>query len=160
MSFIKDLLWFIDEVGELLPEYKGNYRSIRQRLGGMDHATYYKSLDRLKKKNYIKKTENKRKQTVYIITPAGRQVLAKSLRRNRRKDGLATLITYDIPEEKQRERTTFRRYLLKNGFTLIQKSLLVSPHQFDDHLKYIIRELKLSRYVKVVSGRFDYIKFD
>jgi DNA-binding transcriptional regulator PaaX len=160
MSFIKDLLSLINELGELIPEGKGNYRSLRQRLTGMDHATYYKSLNRLRQKKFIKQVKNKKSQTVYVITPAGRQALLKSLRRNPRQDGLATLITYDIPSDKNRERTKFRRYLLRNGFTLIQKSLLVSPNQFDDHLKNIIRELKLSRYVRVVSGKFDYIKFD
>ncbi len=160
MSFIHDLLWLINELGELLPESKGHYRSLRQRLDGMDYATYYRSLNRLKERKLIKKTINKKDQTVYMITSAGRLALGKGLKRNPRKDGLATLITYDIPSEKNRERTKFRRYLEHNGFTLIQKSLLVSPNQFDDHLKQVIRELNLSKYVKVVSGKFDYIQFD
>ncbi len=156
MSFIKDLLWFINEVGELLPEGKGNYRNLVQR----NKPTYYRSLRKLEEEGYIKKRSNIKSQTVYVITPAGKSIINKRLAPKPRKDGLATLITYDIPSDMNKQRTKFRRYLLRNGFTLIQKSLLISPNVFDDHLKEVMNELKISRYVKVVSGRFDYLKLN
>lgn len=154
MSFIKDVLSFIEEVGELIPEHKGNYRNLAWR----NRPTYYKSLERLERKKFVKKILAKNKQIAYIITPLGKQVLHRDLKKTPRKDGLATLITYDIPADKNRERTMFRRYLLRNGFTLIQRSLLISPNKFDDHLTYIMKELKIVPYVKVVSGKFDYFK--
>ncbi len=155
MSYIRDLLWFINELGSLLPETKGHYRSFAQR----NRPTFDRSLYRLKEKGYIKKIKSKNK-TNYILTQAGKDYLNKNLVKQPRGDGFATLITYDIPEAQKRERTRFRRYLLRNGFTLIQRSLLVSPNKLDPHLVNVAKELKILSNIKIVSGKFEYIKFD
>jgi DNA-binding transcriptional regulator PaaX len=153
MSFIQDLLWLIDELGELLPENKLHYRSVAQ----SNRPLYYKSLSRLEQQGYIKRSK-KKSRTVFVITPSGKKLLSKRVKQHPRRDGLSTLIAYDIPSEKNRERTIFRRYLIKNGFTLIQKSLLVSPNQMDADIIGLARELKIVQYMKIISGKFDYYK--
>ena len=153
MTFIKDLLYLINEVGELLPKYKGAYKSLRQ----MNYPTYYKSLERLEKRGLIKQHQSKQNETVYVISVKGRRLLRKPTKLVRRSDGYSTLVAFDIPESRRRERITFRRYLINNGYTTIQKSLLIAPTIPSEDLLELISELRLNSYIKIISGKIDYL---
>ena len=152
MTFVEELLEIIATAGGIMPPYKA-YRGKFHPSSG----TYYKSLSRLQQKGLIKKKHSQTNQTNYVITAEGQKLLYKSSHKVSRTDGFSTLITFDIPENRRRERNLFRRYLLRNGFTLIQKSLLVSPNQVNDELLHLIKELKFNSFVKIISGRFDYL---
>lgn len=153
MSFIKDLLYFINEVGELLPQTKGHYRPISK----MHYPTYHKSLMRLESAGLIKRKNNAVNQTVFSITVAGKRILKKPPVHIKRNDGFSTLVCFDIPEKMRRERNIFRRYLLRNGYNLIQKSILISPNKMNQEILDLIKELRLPSFVKIISGKIDYL---
>ena len=123
MTFITKLLYFIDEVGEFVPQQKHAYRLLRKVYA----PTYYKSLERLESRGLIERKQSARNKQVFMVTAKGRQILTKPTLRIKRTDGLGTIIAYDIPQSKRRERDTLRRYLIKQGYVLIQKSLFLSP---------------------------------
>lgn len=152
MSFIEELLQEIATAGGLMPPYKayrGNFRG--------KQVTYYQSLNRLEKRGLIRKLKNPNDEAFYQITVQGQKLLKKPLKRINRKDGFSTLVAFDIPETKRRQRNIFRRFLVRNGYTIIQKSLLVSPHEIDHELLELITELKIRPFIKIVSGKFDYV---
>ncbi|MFH0960253.1 MAG: hypothetical protein V1897_16290, partial [Pseudomonadota bacterium] len=99
----------------------------------------------------------KNSKSVYILTNKGKQLLAKPKKIDRRSDGFSTLIIFDIPENKSKERFIFRRYLVRNGYTQLQKSVLISPDKFDPDTKDLIQELGIKPFVTVISGKVDYL---
>lgn len=135
-----------------MPKYKAYRGSFRGK-----QVTFYQSLNRLNDRGLIQKKKNKDNQEIYVITPLGKKLLYKPAIKIPRADGFSTLIAFDIPESQKRERNIFRRYLIRNGFTLIQKSLLVSPLKLSKELLELAQELKIRPYIKIISGRFDYL---
>ncbi len=133
------------------------YKAYRSRLHQYKDTTFYGSLYRLEQKGLIRKTKNLSPQSVYIITDKGRKLINRPSAKIQRSDGFSTLIAFDIPEQKRSQRRILRRYLLKNGYTTIQKSLLASPHQITKDLLELIDELKIKPNVKTISGKFDYL---
>lgn len=152
MSFIDELLELISTVGGIMPHYK----SYPYRFGGKP-VTFYKSLERLEQRKLIMRKNNKQHQEILIITAKGQRLLHKPTTKTKRADGFSTIVTFDIPEEKRKARNTLRRYLIRNGFTLIQKSLLISPNKVHSELIELIQELKIKPFVKIISGKIDYI---
>ena len=152
MPFIWELLEFISTAGGIMPPYKAyRYRFHRK------PNTVYGSIYRLEQKNLIRKTINRSRETVYIITEKGKKLISKPVVKVPRSDGFSTLVAFDIPEEKRSHRRILRRILLKNGYTTIQKSLLASPHKISQDLLELIDELKIKPNVKIISGKFDYL---
>ncbi len=151
-AFIWELLEFISTAGGIMPPYKA-YRS---RLHTKP-ATFYGTLYRLEQKGLVTKTKERSGQPVYMITGKGKKLIGKPILKIPRSDGFSTLIAFDIPETKRSQRRILRRYLLNNGYTTIQKSLLVSPNKLTDDLLELLDELKIKTDVKVISGKFDYL---
>lgn len=83
-------------------------------------------------------------------------MLHKPVTKNHRSDGFSTIIIFDIPEEKSRQRTIFRRYLQKNGYTLLQKSVLIAPFALSRDVKELIEELDIRRHISVIDGKINY----
>lgn len=156
MSFIEELWEFIETAGGIMPGTKGHYRSLASRH--IPYSTFYSSLKRLEKKGLIKSVKNSRKQTVFVISAKGKELLHKKTGLTPRTDGFATLIAFDIPETKRRERRLFQRYLLRNSYIAIQKSLYISRHKIASETLDLINELKLKNFIKIISGRIDYLK--
>lgn len=150
-----ELLELIETVGGLMPGTKGHYKS----LGNMYMPTYYKSLERLEKRNLIKKKKNKYNQIAFVITEEGKRLLHKPKNLTPRNDGYSTIVAFDIPETHKKQRDTLRRYLLRNGYTLIQKSLFISRHKVHKELITLLKDLRLSSFVKIISGKIDYINY-
>lgn len=155
MSFIMELLELIETVGGLMPGTKGHYRSI----SSIRMPTFYKSLGRLEKRNLIKKKRNRYNQVAFVITEEGKGFLHKPKNLTPRGDGYSTIVAFDIPETYRKQRDTLRRYLLRNGYTLIQKSLFISRHKIHKELVTLLKDLKLSSFVKIISGKVDYINY-
>ncbi len=120
-------------------------------------ATFYHRIHKYQKQGLIRPLKRKKYGNTFILTEKGKILLQKPTIKKQRGDGLSTVILFDIPEEKRRARNIFRRYLAKNGYTLIQKSALISPLEISDELKELIEELKIKSYVKVISGKVFYI---
>ena len=152
MNIIEEIFEYIATAGGIMPHYKAYGHNFRGK-----QVTFYTSLKRLEQRGLIKKKQNKLKQEIFVITDKGRRLLHKPAKKVLRTDGYSTLITFDIPQSLTRSRNTLRRYLLKNDFTLIQKSFLISPNKIDRELIELIHELKLQSYIKIISGKIDYI---
>lgn len=62
-------------------------------------------------------------------------------------DRIWHVVIYDIPNEKNRERSYFRMILRKLGFIKIQKSVWVIPWECREEVAIIAHQLKLSNFV-------------
>jgi|SRR3989344_1146894 len=153
MSFINELLEFIVEAGQLLPGLDGPYGHARR----LRRATYYGAVVRLEKRGFIEK-RRKKNRVYYVPTEKGKQYkISKPVTTQNRSDGLLTVIIFDIPEAMSRQRKIFRRYLQRRGYSLLQKSVLISTNEFSSDVKEVVDELKIRPYVSVlVSKRYDF----
>jgi hypothetical protein len=146
---IKSLGGFIEDL--VLPPFRLSINRMHY-----PRTTYYFRNRKLSEAGLIKKVDHKKYGSVLMLTEKGKQLLNKPKKATKRTDGLSTIILFDIPEEKRRERNIFRRYLLRNGYTLIQKSFLIAPFKISGELKELIRELRIEHFIKLISGRIDY----
>src|SRR3990167_8111483 len=62
-------------------------------------------------------------------------------------DGIWRIISYDIPEEKKKERDYFRRKLAELGFHELQKSMMVIPYECKEEIAVLAQNLGISPYV-------------
>ncbi|MDP4001250.1 MAG: hypothetical protein Q8P83_03340 [bacterium] len=154
MSYIQDILRLIDELHEMLPPSKGNYRP----LGSIPRHTYYKSLNRLEMRGLVKKKKKQNKSIVFAVTEKGKDLLKEQTKKVRRNDGYSTLIIFDIPEDKRRARNLFRRYLIRNAFVILQKSVLISGNKPSPEIFKLAKELKISPFITILSGKIDHLK--
>jgi DNA-binding transcriptional regulator PaaX len=92
----------------------------------------------------------------YELTTKARLIKNKYLNKQRRNDGLSSLIAFDIPAKFDRERTIFRRFLLRNGYILLQKSLLISPNLINQLVLDFAKELKIDKFLTIGSVRIEY----
>jgi DNA-binding PadR family transcriptional regulator len=151
-NFTLELLDYIQDVGRLLP---GFLESPHEYVRRLKRPTYYKSLKTLEKKALIVKKRHD-KLVFYSITEKGKNLLKKPAQLKKRNDGYSTIVIFDIPEQKSRQRTIFRRYLLRNGYSLLQESVLISPNVVTPELKELISELGLKDFITVVQGKIIY----
>ena len=110
----------------------------------------------LSRQRLVKMREYKGKLK-YEITNLGR---AKNLRWNyrqlpkiARKDGLATIVIFDIPETRRKVRDFLRRFLKENEFIQLQKSVFIGRFYLGPEFKEVIKELKLELCVSILEGR-------
>lgn len=164
-SFILDILQLISELPELIPDPFETSSEYKKRLhflaGGYSRYSYDKisrGLSYLERKDLIKKKKISNKLT-YELTITGRQKLlmaqiaaAKSLL----KDGTSCIVVFDIPEEKSRHRKFLRRFLLRNGFINLQKSVLIGPQFLPKEFFELLEELGLRQNVTVIKGTIHY----
>ncbi|MDP4001078.1 MAG: hypothetical protein Q8P83_02460 [bacterium] len=152
MRKIGEELWdFVKNMGGLIEEIALTpYGQLR--IGQISRATYYDKLNRFTKHGLLSR---KKRSGVfrYHLTKKGLQVFQNRARLKKRTDGLATIIIFDVPIEKNKERTFFRRYLIRNGFELLQKSVLVSPNYLPDEVREIVKELSLTESVTIITGK-------
>jgi phenylacetic acid degradation operon negative regulatory protein len=145
------ILEFIAQAGEgMITFAKTPYGGVR--IGQMPRTTYYHVLDRLEKGKLIVKNKSGRSNS-YQLTEKGKAILRGPIKKQNHKDGNATFIIFDIPEEKSKQRQILRRYLKKEGYTMLQKSIFISPHEITQELIDLIRELKIRPYVSSIFGK-------
>lgn len=118
-------------------------------------STYHAKLKRFEKHGLIerKKTANGH---VFVISAKAKQLRQKAIIKSPRTDGFASLAIFDIPEEKHNARDTFRRYLIKNGYTKLRESCFISPFQVSSDLKDLVHELKLEKNISFFSAKPEY----
>ena len=116
------------------------FRSYGQmNFASLTRAGYQKRLRRFENHGLLKKKVTSQGH-VFEITPKARMLRSKAIVKKNRTDGLSTLIIFDIPEEKHNARDTFRRYLIRNGYTQIRESCFLSPFQITVDMKDLIDE--------------------
>jgi len=124
----------------------------------------------LKPKNRFQKYYNKNiinrlaeKDVVYLfgdkikLTPRGLELLRKiqiediAIRKPDEWNNIWHLVSYDIPENKKKERDFFRRKLTNLDFRQIQKSLWVIPYECEEEIAVIAQNLGISPYVAYLN---------
>ncbi|OGE82362.1 MAG: CRISPR-associated endonuclease Cas2 [Candidatus Doudnabacteria bacterium RIFCSPLOWO2_01_FULL_44_21] len=113
----------------------------------------YKTAERMRQQGWLdkKKIEDK---IYYEITRKGKiKYLIFKIRTSRNQRGnQATIIIFDIPEEKRTYRNFLRRLLKQMKFTMIQKSVFIAPDVLPQEFYDLLKEMKLIQYVKVIEG--------
>jgi len=124
------------------------------RMHRIPRTTYYFRLKKFEKHGLIKKVKREYGAS-YILTQKAKDLRVAPRVKISRSDGLSTIVMFDIPEEKHKARDNFRRFLLKNGYTQVQKSVFISPFKIFDEMMVFIRELGIVDNVTFISGMID-----
>lgn len=150
----KEIINTLKDIGYLLPGLETPHQYLRR----INRATYYGVVTRLEKQGLVKKERQGRKNKI-VLTEKGKKYVFNNepVSVEARKDGLSTVIIFDIPEYLKRERKFFRRKLLQYKFTSIQKSVLISPYKYPRVLLKTEKELGINKYISHLSGRIDHI---
>jgi len=124
------------------------------RLSKLSRSTYHYKLRKFEKHGLVKRVK-KPTGSIYVLSCKAKLLRNRPVNKTNRIDGLSTIIMFDVPEDKHRARDNFRRYLIRNGYTQIQKSVFISPFKVSKELVEFIHELKLVSNVSIISGKID-----
>ena len=164
MKLKHELLEFIKNIPDALPGLLETKQAHIRRLRGypknFSQKSFYTTLKRMEKDKLIKKPVNSRGLNSYVITTEGEKALVRNKKLKRRTDEFLTLVVFDIPEEKRRARDTFRRFMLKNGFNILQKSVLIGPFEFSRYCETLVKDLEIDKYVTICSVKVDNFSFN
>lgn len=150
----EEFVQFLKDIGQAYVEFVTTpYGQLR--IHSIPRTTYYYNLRRFEQKGLLKKKPGSKEKSRLVLTEMGRACLKRNPLKQRRTDGLSTLVIFDIPESKHRERNIFRRYLIRQGYTLIQKSVLISPFKISPELKELAQELKITNYITTLSAKIN-----
>ncbi len=151
-SFITDLMSFISEASKLLPlPFETPYGWVkRQRSGGGQY--FYTSLNRLKKKGYLKVIEKNNKKFLQITKKGQLELLlAKAkIQKNQKWDGKWRMVIFDIPEAHREKRNLLRLLLKKGGFKKLQGSVFVSPHPLNREAIKYLKQTGLISFIRII----------
>lgn len=114
-------------------------------LESVNYETIKRAIEKARQKGWIKRT-NKRRAWPQI-TAAGQKRLTSLIPtydEQRVWDNRLYLVTYDIPEEKKKDRELLREYLKILGATIVQESVWLTPYNPRIILQEFIDERKLS----------------
>ena len=118
--------------------------------------TYHRKLKKFEQHGLLKK-HSTASGHIFHITAKAKALRHKAVVKTLRTDGLSSLVTFDIPEDKHNARDIFRRFLKHNGYTQIRESCFLSPFQISADLKELIHELKLETNVSVFSVKTNHL---
>lgn len=107
--------------------------------GGYPKAQLAKNISYLKRSKYFTFKNNK-----LYLTQWGRVKIIKAVIRKKNEeelkwDGKWRGVIFDIPELNRRDRNFLRRELHQMGFKELQKSVWISPHNFEKELKALLK---------------------
>lgn len=161
-SIVLDILQIISELPELIPdpfETPGQYRKRMHFVaGGYSYNQVDRALRRLEDQGLVKKKKSYKKFN-YELTFTGRQKLLMSQisqQKSNPRDGSSCIVIFDIPEEKHKHRKFIRRFLIKNGFMNLQRSVMIGPQFLPKEFFELLEELKLRQNVTVIKGQILY----
>ena len=91
------------------------------------------------------------------LTPAGAQKLVQLnaesivIPQMKKWDKQWRLVCYDIPVSKNSERVELKYHLQRMGFTMLQKSMWVHPHECFEQIHEISDSLGINRYINILQ---------
>jgi DNA-binding transcriptional regulator PaaX len=106
------------------------------------------AIEHLSQKGYIREHSGE-----FLITTIGRNALGEMADKNRTSlqtknwDKKWRIVVYDIPDDYAALRTQVRKVLKRAGFTKLQQSMWVFPHECEELVQLIREESKLSDYM-------------
>lgn len=157
IALTKEILYILRDIAEAIPYPLETKYEYTRRLRNYQNYGVSRAFWELEKQGLVKKIKKEKKRVEYVLTDLGR---AKSLKyvygrkqKIERKDGLSTIVIFDISEEKKRVRDFLRRLLTQNGFTLFQESIFISRYKLLPEFREILSDLKIEHDVKILEGR-------
>lgn len=151
----EEFLFFLKALDMNENAYLGPYGQIILKRR-MPRSTYYEKIRRFEKQGLLKRQKTQ-KGTNFIITQKAKYLRRRPAIKQSRKDGFSTLVIFDIPQEKRNARDTLRRYLIRNGYTLIRESCFLSPFKISADLSELLHELKLEKNVTILMAKVEYL---
>ena len=117
-----------------------------------------KYLKRLKDLGYIKIIPDSAGDKYIRLTQLGvatlvRHCLVRKARVSGNDGHDVSILSFDIPENRRKDRLALRKLLKIAQYTKIHKSTWVGSPRITDHLLYLIQRQGLSSYVRVYLGR-------
>lgn len=145
-----ELLKFINTIGE--DRQKAVFKPYGQTARKLSRSSYNSKLRRFEKYGLLKRQQQGHFY-LFSLTEKAKKFHQQPAVRNLRTDGLQSLIIFDVPQTKKRERDILRRSLIKNGFLGIRESCFISAYEISEDLKELIKEMHLENNVTVFYGR-------
>lgn len=148
LSVFGDLLEEIRDVGGIRSNLYGNvYGFVPENI---KKTSYKNSVSKMIKSDLIEKSiENG--NPVLRITSQGRKILTRNFPlfnlQQKPWDRKWRVLIFDIPEKKRWRRDSSRNKLKNLGFGMIQQSVWISPHPFDDDIREFVNNLGLTKNV-------------
>ena len=65
-------------------------------------------------------------------------------------DGKWRIVVFDIPEDRRAKRDTFRARIKKMGFLEMQKSVWISPVDYEKKINYLTEVFNIDKYVNFI----------
>jgi DNA-binding transcriptional regulator PaaX len=150
-----EMFEFARSLGELTGDIVFTpYGRLRLNKRPAQKMTYYRRLKKYEKHGLLKKI-SKSTGDIYTLSAKAKQLRREPTIKELRGDKLSTIVMFDIPESQHRARDNFRRYLIRNGYTLIQKSVFISPFQVPEELLNFAKELGILSGLTVLSARIE-----
>ena len=118
----------------------------------MPRTTYHYRLKKFRKQGLLRQN----KKGLYRLTTKAISKIKdfKNKKSPLKKPGdLWTVIIFDIPENYHDKRNTLRRYLIRNNYTQVQKSVLISKFEISKEIITLTKNLKISQYVTFFEGK-------
>lgn len=153
ITHLEQVFRIIKKYGFLLPRLESKHQYIRR----LKQATYYGTITRLETRGLVRKEKIDGKTRVVLTKQGQRFSFRAASAQIPRTDFLSTIIIFDIPLAQKRESQFFRRKLVQHGFTLLQKSVLISRNAYSKELLELEQELGIAKYITHLSGRVDYL---
>lgn len=142
---IRDIL---DDVYDVLPKHKSLYEVLYKD----ERRKIYHAIIRLKSAGYIVEQEQGGEK-IFSLTEKGKIKLISVANTDKSWDGHWRFVIFDIPFKKRDRRDFFRRKIKELGFKQYQKSVWISPHDFEEEIDTIKKFLFFNPYIKYILAK-------
>lgn len=138
-----------DEFGRIAPT-KRKWQETAYGLFPKDYkkANYYSTVSKMLSTNLIEKVVVNGEAKLRISSN-GQKKLSRDFPflnfQNQKWDQKWRIVTFDIPVKKTNERNRLRRKLKELGFGMLQQSIWISPHGFEDDIREFLVENNLGK---------------
>lgn len=148
LSFVADVLDEVRLAGGIVPRaYKEMYGFIPAKY---KKDNLYCTINRMLKANLVERVIEGG-EPKFRLTSIGKKRITRDFPliqlQKRRWDRRWRVAIFDIPEETRTQRNKLRAKLEELGFGMIQKSVWVSPHPFEDDVRELLTTWELDEYV-------------
>ena len=162
------LLLGLSILGEVFEEVKGGggiaasaYESMYGFVPGRyKKSNYFATVNRMLSSDLIEKVIDKG-EPKFRLTSVGRKKLVRDFPlitlQNKRWDEKWRILIFDIPEKIRWKRDIFREKLKSLGFGMVQQSVWISPHPFEDDIREFLDAQNLELYTYLFISEADFV---
>lgn len=146
---IRDIL---DDVYDVLPKQVSLYQVLHQ----YDKKTIYQTVKRLKDMDLIKEEEGEDGKIFSITEKGGLKLLgSENINPKENWDGYWRFVMFDVPADPKfrGKRDFFRSKIKQLGFKQYQKSVWISPSDFENEINHIKGLIMFKPYVKYILAK-------